>query len=126
MTAVLIDSDVLIEVSRQRDAAILARWREVAESGALAAVSPVTIAELWHGVRDKERPDLELLLAMLLCLPADAAIGRKAGAYLQEFQPSHGLEIGDALIAATASVHTLPLWTRNRRHFPMPDLTFFS
>lgn len=126
MTAVLIDSDVLIEISRERNSDILGRWREVATSSLLAAVSPVTVAELWHGAREREHGDLEKLLAALLCLPADAAIGRKAGDYLRQFHASHGLELGDALIAATAAMHALPLWTRNRRHYPMADVTFFD
>jgi predicted nucleic acid-binding protein len=33
--------------------------------------------------------------------------------------------LGDALIAATASIHNLELWTRNRRRYPMRDLAFF-
>ncbi|HVA65159.1 MAG TPA: hypothetical protein VNF74_15645, partial [Terriglobales bacterium] len=68
ITAVLIDSDVLIEVARDRDPDLLTRWRELAASGVLIAVSPVTIAELWHGVRERERPKLEQLFASLLCL----------------------------------------------------------
>jgi len=35
------------------------------------------------------------------------------------------VELGDALIAATASLHNLALWTRNRRHYPMKDVFFF-
>jgi len=33
--------------------------------------------------------------------------------------------LGDALIAATVSIHKLELWTRNRRHYPMGDVAFF-
>jgi hypothetical protein len=36
-----------------------------------------------------------------------------------------GLELGDALIAASASVHNLILRTRNRRHYPMKTLAFY-
>jgi predicted nucleic acid-binding protein len=43
----------------------------------------------------------------------------------RQFHASHAVELGDALIAATASVHTLRLWTRNRKHFPMRDAHHF-
>jgi predicted nucleic acid-binding protein len=33
--------------------------------------------------------------------------------------------LGDALIAAAASIHGLDLWTRNRKHYPMKDITFY-
>jgi predicted nucleic acid-binding protein len=43
---------------------------------------------------------------------------------MQTFTLSHGLEIPDALIAATALELSLPLYTLNDRHFRMiPGLT---
>ena len=125
MNSLLVDSDVLIEVSRERDAALVARWRSLADSDVLVTVTPVSVAELWHGVRERESKALELLFSALLCLPADEQIGRRAGAYLHQFHASHGVELGDALIAATAATHSLPLWTRNRRHYPMRDIAFY-
>jgi predicted nucleic acid-binding protein len=49
-------------------------------------------------------------------------IGRRAGDYLRQFHCSHGLALGDALIAAAAAVHGCALWTRNRKHYPMEDI----
>jgi len=65
------------------------------------------------------------LFAALTCVPIDAEIGRRAGEYLRLYAKSHGVELGDALIAATASIHGLTLWTRNRKHYPMKDLSFY-
>jgi predicted nucleic acid-binding protein len=124
VTTVLVDSDILIEVSRARDPAILAGWDQMAASEAMILCSPVTVAELWHGARGNEHKALETLFGELTCLPIDAEIGRRAGEYLNRYSRSHSLEIGDALIAATASVHKVELWTRNRRHYPMKDIRF--
>lgn len=87
--------------------------------------SPVTVAELWHGARSREHEILEDLFAVIQCVPIDLEIGRRAGDYLRLFAKSHSVELGGALIAATASVHGLELWTRNRRHYPMKGLAFF-
>lgn len=125
MKPVLIDSDILIEVSRARDHAVLARWDELSRSEAALLCSPVTIAELWHGARPKEHGTLEALFAAIHCVPIDSKIGVCAGGYLRQFAKSHRVELGDALIAATASIHNLELWTRNRRHYPMEDVSFF-
>jgi predicted nucleic acid-binding protein len=126
LKAVLIDSDILIEVSRARDIAILARWAELGRSDAGVVCSPVTVAELWHGARPHEHAVLDALFAAIPCIPIDKEIGALAGNYLRRFAKSHRLELADALIAATASTHKLELWTRNRKHYPVDGLSFFS
>jgi predicted nucleic acid-binding protein len=122
---VLIDSDILIEVSRARDQTVLARWDELSRSEIALLCSPVTVAELWHGARPREQGTLEALFATIHCVPIDSKIGVRAGDYLRQYAKNHRVELGDALIAATASIHNLELWTRNRRHYPMEDVDFF-
>jgi len=123
---VLVDSDILIEVSRGRDAGILAKWTELSESNALILFSPVTAAELWAGARPSEYSKLEALFNTLSCVPADASIGRRAGEYLRRYRKSHSVELGDALIAAGALASGAQLWTRNRKHYPMRELSFYE
>ena len=125
MKSVLIDSDILIEVSRARDAAVLTRWDQLSRSDIPLLCSPVTIAELWHGARPQEHAALNALFSAIRAIPMDATIGIRAGEYLRLFSKSHHLELGDALIAATVSIHNLELWTRNRRHYPMKDVAFY-
>ena len=122
MKTILIDSDVLIEVSRGRDAAVLKQWEELGVSDAVLLCSPVTVAEIWHGARPKEHAILDALFASLICVPINLEIGRRAGEYLSRQHASRHVELGDALIAATAVVHGAALWTRNRRYYPMPDV----
>lgn len=102
------------------------RTHELGDSGEILAYSSVTVAELWHGARPGEQDALDHLFNAFTCLPVTAEIGRAAGHYLSRYQRSHGLLLGDALIAATASVHAATLWTRNRRHFPMKEFSFFA
>ncbi len=125
MKPVLIDSDILIEVSRGRDHAVLTRWDELSGSDVALLCSPVTVAELWHGARPREHVTLEALFAAIHCVPIDSTIGMRAGEYLRDYAKSHHVELGDALIAATVSIHNLSLWTRNRRHYPMQDVAFY-
>ncbi len=122
---ILVDSDIIIQVSRGRDASIARAWSALEDDVEVLACSPVTVAELWHGVRPNELEALTRLVNALVCLPLGPEIGRVAGNYLSHYHRSHGLSLGDALIAATASVHGADLWTRNRKHFPMKDLSFF-
>ena len=122
---VLVDSDVLIEVLRGRNPAISQRWMELAGSDVVVAYSPISSAEIWCGARGSEIDSITRLFAALTCLPIDHVVGKKAGEYLARFHASHAMEIGDALIAATAAVHELRLWTRNRKRFPMRDVLHF-
>jgi len=121
----LVDSDVLIEVSRGRDTALVERWNELAESDTVIVCSAVTVAELWHGALPREQKLLNELFDLLLCIPMDREIGRMAGDFLRQYRKSHHLELGDAVIGATAAVHKAVLWTRNRKHYPMKEIAFF-
>jgi predicted nucleic acid-binding protein len=123
---VLVDSDILIDVSRARNATLLAQWMELSESDALILFSPVTAAELWAGARPAEYSKLEALFGALVCAPADGPIGRRAGEFLRRYRKSHSVELGDALIAASAMASGARLWTRNRKPYPMPGLTFYE
>lgn len=122
---VLVDSDILIEVSRAKNQEVRARWVELSESGEAILYSPVSESELWQGVRPAEHRALTGLFLTLRCAPVDCEIGRQAGHYLRSYRSSHGLELGDALIAASAVVNRALLWTRNRKHYPMPELLFY-
>jgi predicted nucleic acid-binding protein len=87
--------------------------------------SPVGIAELWAGARPLEHDLLTGLFRVLACIPINEEIGHKAGDYLRRYQKSHGVELGDALVAAGAVLNGAALWTRNRKHYPMKELAFF-
>jgi predicted nucleic acid-binding protein len=123
---VLIDSDILIEVSRGRNKAVVSRWMELSTSDAAVLYSPVSVAELWAGARPSEHDALRSLFRALTCAPIDEEVGRQAGAYLQRYRRSHGVEVADALIAANAVANNAELWTRNRKHYPMGEIAFFD
>ena len=122
---VLVDSDILIEVSRGRDAFIVSRWMELSASDAVILFSPVSVAELWAGARAAEHDALNRLFESLVCVPIDPETGRKAGEYLRRYRKSHSVELGDALIAASAVSSDAMLWTRNRKHYPMKELSLY-
>jgi predicted nucleic acid-binding protein len=123
---VLVDSDILIEVSRGRNAAIISTWLDLAGSDAAVLYSPVSVAELWAGARSNEHEALNNLFRALTCAPIDEPTGIRAGVYLQSFRRSHAVEVADALIAASAAMRKAQLWTRNRKHYPMRDVSFFE
>jgi hypothetical protein len=123
--SVMVDSDILIDVSRGRDADLISRWTELGNSDVVILYSPVSAAELWAGARPAEHGPLSDLFGALKCVPIDEATGRQAGDYIRRFGKSHAVELGDALIAAGAVLNGAMLWTKNRKHYPMNDVAFF-
>jgi predicted nucleic acid-binding protein len=75
----LMDSDILIEVSRGRDSDIVSRWIDLSNSDVAVLYSPVSVAELWAGARPKEYDALNNLFQALTCAPIDEWTGRQAG-----------------------------------------------
>ena len=123
--SILVDSDIVIEVLRARDQAILAQWRALADSPTPILVSPITIAEVGAGALPQELPAISRFFAPLTCVDIDPQIGQLAGEYLRQFSKSHNLNIANALIGASAAQNKAVLWTCNRKHYPMPDLSFY-
>ena len=114
-TIMLIDTDVLVWCLRSHPKAIRA-----IDALTLRLISQVTRMELICGCRDKK--EITLLKRFLVAgnfqvIPLSQEIGNRADLYLEEKHLSHGVGLPDALIAATASLQGLPIFTANAKHF---------
>lgn len=117
----LIDTDIAIDhFHGNRSARDF--FEQALASGEPLYISVVTLTELLAGMRPDEEDLTEKLLSLFTVIEADAAIGRKAGAYLRKYSRSHNLDLGDALLAATAALTGAELVTRNIKHYPMTDI----
>ena len=121
MKRYIVDTDVLIACLRDYRWAI-EKVASIYDSGIAVAYTPVTAAEVFRGMRSKEETSTRAFLARLDCIPITQKIGEIAGEYLRTYSKSHGLEIADALIVATASVSNSILLTMNKKHYPMKDV----
>ena len=113
----ILDSDVLIEILRSN--AKTARWVAAqASKGEALRYSPVSRAEIGAGMRVGEEKGIAALFAGLDAVTVDASTGELAGERLRRYRRSHGLELGDALIGASAVQYGERLATFNRGHYP--------
>jgi len=113
----ILDSGVIIEILRGNSATIA--WLRAQRANQVAlCYSPVSRAEIRAGSRKAERSTISALFASLTALPIEASTGEIAGEQLAEFGRSHGVQMGDAVIAATAIERADDLATFNAKHFP--------
>ena len=117
MDSHLIDTDVMIDVSRGN-----ADTASYLDSLSDAAISIITAQELIVAARDKrDAAGIESLVATYSMVHIDAAIGLRAYELLKRYAKSDGLRTFDSLIAATAMERGFVLVSRNRKHFVMID-----
>ncbi len=121
----LIDTDIAIDHFHGHQPA-RDYFAEALAAGEVLAISVVTLTELTAGMRTGEETRTEKLLDLFVLLEVDEATGRMAGEYLREFGRSHHLELGDALIAASASISEAELIAGNLKHYPMTDIQVVS
>ncbi len=104
MIRILLDTDVLIDHLRGH------RPLHLSDPG--LRISVITRCELFAG-RNVNEPELRQMFSVLEELSVDQVIAETAG----RIRRTSDIPVPDALIAATALEHQLPLMTRNRRHF---------
>jgi len=68
------------------------------------------------GLRESERQEIVVLLGRFRMIPVDDAVAEKYWKLLRKYE-SQGLRQADAIVAATAWQKSLPLMTRNQKHF---------
>lgn len=78
-------------------------------------MSCITVAELYAGAKTARKKQLVTeVIQNCIVLDIDQSIAESC-----QYTPSHGVDLPDALIAATAKIHQLALATCNVKHFPM-------
>ena len=84
------------------------------------SISAVTWLELLQGFRNRTEllaVQKSLTMRKVNRIPVTPAITDRAIALMEDFALSNGLQMGDALIAATALEHGLTVLTANIKHF---------
>lgn len=120
MPLTLIDTDILIDVSKNVEVAVSC-LRQIEKTGG-AAISIITEMELIVGCRNKaELRDLEQFLQRFQVVGLSDEISEIATDLLKKYRLSHGLLIPDGLIAATAMASGNPLISKNQKDYRFID-----
>lgn len=126
MVYLLVDTDILIDVTNNEEAA---KQRLTTESQRYTlCVSVVTVMELTVGCRNKaEQQALDKFLTQFEIEPLTETISMQAVELIETYTLSHGLLIPDALTGATALSNGIGLLSKNQRDYRfISDLNLFQ
>jgi len=113
---VVIDTDILIDFGLDRDDAV--NTMAVLEKNYLLTTSVIKAMELYSGCRSKKDiKKVEELIADLHIRFVSKSISERAYDLMKKFRSSHGVEINDMLIAATAIETGAKMISKNQKHY---------
>ena len=122
---VLCDTNIFIEIYRRNEAV-----RTVLEKIGYdnIVISDVTRAELFYGAINKiELSKIRKDLSIISVLHIDPSISKMAVSLVEQYCLSHKMDLEDALIAATAILHKIELYTLNVKDFVfIRDIKLYS
>lgn len=117
-----VDSDVLIwHLRGQTQAADLLRSLSV-EPATRLWVGALQRAEVVFFMRPEEKKATLALLSRFKTAEVTQAIVDAAAEFYRQWHPSHGIDVNDAILAATVASTGGTIYTQNVKHFPMRDV----
>ncbi len=125
-TRLLLDTNIVIELLKKNPRTV-AQFLILSERGCQFMLSPIVVAEVYAGAFKREHKDIEAFFALCQRTELDCNAGMQAGHYANAYSKAYsGVAMEDFLLAATAQALQCPLWTLNRKHFPMKDLVLYQ
>ena len=113
MKKILVDTNILIDYSKNKGKLL----EEYNEENWELWINPVVVAEFlndrWLMSRAKQKK-AENFIGLFKCLEINKEEGIKTGELIRTGMVD---SLGDALIAATCLTETMPLLTKNQKHF---------
>jgi hypothetical protein len=117
-----VDSDILIWHLRG----------EAKSARLLQSLSAEPMTELWIGAlqraevvffmkRDEESAT-RAFLSRFKTAAVTQVIVDHGGEFYRRWHPSHGIDVNDAILAATVAATGGKIYTQNLKHYPMPDV----
>ena len=111
---ILLDTNILIEILKGNQKTI----KRVQFFNNPLAISSITVMELFYGALNKaEVKKLEKFVTLFETIDINSDISRESINLIKSYAKSHNLDIPDSLIASTALVFDIPLFTYNIKDF---------
>lgn len=121
MSVALYDTNILIDHLKGKQEATSLLLESI-KSNVKSACSVITEIELLCGMRPEEANQLESFISCFEIVEVSIEVARIAGMYMNKYRNSHGINMADAIVAASAKCLNAKLYTLNTKHFPMKDI----
>lgn len=122
----VLDTDIVIDLLKKKPE-VVSRFLELIASQTVFLINPIVVAEVYAGALAREYKDIEGLFDLCQRIETDIDTGRVAGIYANRYSKAFpGISLEDYFLAATARTHRCPLWTGNRKHYPMDDIELLA
>ncbi len=123
---VLFDTPILVDLLMRRPKAI-SQLRSLADRGAKIAVSTVSVAEIYSGIRRGEEVGTAQLFDLFDVIPLNLEIARLTGEPARvRRNVGRAYSVDDMAIAATAIKFNYSLYTTSKRDFEVPGIVFYT
>lgn len=119
---VFIDSDILIWHLRGKSEAKHLLKTLIQDEGSDLWIGAMQRAEIVFFMREDEEEGTMDLLSLFHTQAVDQEIIDQAGRLYRKWNPSHGIDPNDAILAATVSLKGGRILTLNTSHYPMTDI----
>jgi predicted nucleic acid-binding protein len=119
---VFVDSDILIWHLRGKTEARELLKALIDNEGLELWIGAMQRAEIVFFMRENEEESTMDLLSLFQTQAVDQKIIDQAGRFYRKWNPSHGVEPNDAILAATVAIKGGRILTQNTSHYPMPDI----
>lgn len=118
----LVDSDILIWHLRGAPEA-LKFFRRLEATDYELWTGALQRAEVVFFMKPEEEEQTSLFLSRFRTAPIDQSVVDTAGKLYRQYHPSHGIDVNDAFLAATALLKGGKIFTLNTKHYPQPDIS---
>src|ERR1039457_1628926 len=125
MSSYLLDTNVIIDALRRRNDRHLLIER-LLEQGRPLSSCPVTLTEVYAGMRVHEERPTRAFMPSLVFLPVTEEIAEQAGRLKAQYsRRGRSLSFQDVTIAAVSIAYGCTLVPENTKDFPMPELEMY-
>ena len=119
---VFIDSDILIWHLRGRMEAKKLLKTLVRNEDTELWIGAMQRAEIVFFMKENEEDSTMDLLSLFQTQSVDQEIIDQAGRYYRKWNPTHGVDPNDAILAASVALRGGQILTQNVSHYPMADI----